>query len=225
MKASPSLQINPLTELPVELGVMVACPGKERLVKVGTRGRDAKDADNFDAHKLQCRQLVDGSEGKRGRGLLEQIAAALQRVATGARVAERRGFGGSRAYGLVAAALMKVVADLARHAAKSGHDGECVGVGRVDGNVPGFVGRVRDGDALVVIGSIGDAEGRDRGLFVTLPALALAQHQIYIRCGRVGSVYAGQPLGKGLGVDAAGYIPDLLGPVPFGAQRLGFFFA
>lgn len=92
---------------------------------------------------------ANGDEG------LEQIAAALQRVATGARVAERRGFGGSRAYGLVAAALMKVVADLARHAAKSGHDGECVGVGRVDGNVPGFVGRVRDGDALVVIGSIG----------------------------------------------------------------------
>lgn len=102
------LQINPLTELLVELGVMVACPGKERLVKVGTRGRDAKDAGNFDAYKLQCRQLVDGSEGKRGRGLLEQIAAALQRVATGARVAERRGFGGSRAYGLVAATLMKV---------------------------------------------------------------------------------------------------------------------
>ena len=44
MKASSSLQINPLTELPVELGVMVACPGKERLVKVGARGRDAKDA-------------------------------------------------------------------------------------------------------------------------------------------------------------------------------------
>lgn len=81
MKASSSLQINPLTELPVELGVMVACPGKERLVKVGARGRDAKDAGNFDAYKLQCRQLVDGSEGKRGRGLLEQIAAALQRVA------------------------------------------------------------------------------------------------------------------------------------------------
>lgn len=164
---------------------MVACPGKERLVKVGTRGRDAKDAGNFDAYKLQCRQLVDGSEGKRGRGLLEQIAAALQRVATGARVAERRGFGGSRAYGLVAAALMKVVADLARHAAKSGHDGECVGVGRVDGNVPGFVGRVRDGDALVVIGSIGNAEGRDRGLFVTLPAFALASTR-YI-CGAEGS--------------------------------------
>lgn len=159
---------------------MVACPGKERLVKVGARGRDAKDAGNFDAYKLQCRQLVDGSEGKRGRGLLEQIAAALQRVATGARVAERRGFGGSRAYGLVAAALMKVVADLARHAAKSGHDGECVGVGRVDGrvdgNVPGFVGRMRDDDSLVVIGSIGNAEGRDRGLFVTFPALALAQY-------------------------------------------------
>ena len=175
VKVSPSLQINPLTELLVKLGVMVACPGKERLVKVGARGRDAKDAGNFDAYKLQCRQLVDGSEGKRGRGLLEQIAAALQRVATSARVAERRGFGGSRAYGLVAAALRKIVADLARHAANSGHDGECVGVGRVDGNVPGFVGRVRDGDAFVVIGSIGNAEGRDRGLFVSLPALALAQ--------------------------------------------------
>lgn len=176
MKASPSLQINPLTELLVELGVMVACPGKECLVKIGTRGWDAKDAGNFDAHKLQCRQLVDGGEGKRGRGFLEQIAAALQRVATGARVAERRGFGGSRAHGLVGAALMKVVADLARHAAKSGHDGKRVGVGRVDGNVPGFVGRVRDGDALIVIGSIGNAEGRDRGLFVALPALALAQY-------------------------------------------------
>ena len=52
MKASPSLQINPLTELLVELGVMVACPGKERLVKVGTRGRDAKDAGNFDENYL-----------------------------------------------------------------------------------------------------------------------------------------------------------------------------
>ena len=68
--------------------------------QIGTRGRDAKDAGNFDAHKLQCRQLVDGSEGKRGRGVLEQIAAALQCAATGARVAERRGFGGSRATGL-----------------------------------------------------------------------------------------------------------------------------
>ena len=36
----------------VELGVMVACPGKERLVKVGTRGRDAKDAGNFDENYL-----------------------------------------------------------------------------------------------------------------------------------------------------------------------------
>ena len=63
-----SLQINPLTELLVKLGVMVARPGKERLVKVGARGRDAKDAGNFDAHKLQCRQLVDGSEGKRDEG-------------------------------------------------------------------------------------------------------------------------------------------------------------
>ena len=52
------LQINPLTKLLMELGVMVACPGKERLVKVGARGRDAKDAGNFDAYKLQCRQLV-----------------------------------------------------------------------------------------------------------------------------------------------------------------------
>ena len=62
MKASPSLQINPLTELLMELGVMVAYPGKEHLVKVGARGWDAKDAGNFDAHKLQCRQLVDGSD-------------------------------------------------------------------------------------------------------------------------------------------------------------------
>ena len=31
---------------------MVACPGKERLVKVSARGRDAKDAGNFDTHKL-----------------------------------------------------------------------------------------------------------------------------------------------------------------------------
>ena len=176
MKASPSLQINPLTELLVELGVMVACPGKECLVKIGMRGRNAKDAGNFDAHKLQCRQLVDGSEGKRGRGFFEQIAAALQCAATGARVAERWGFGGSRAYGLVATALRKIVADLARHAAKSGNNGERVGIGRVDGNVPGLVGCVRDGDALAVIGSIGNAEGRDRGLFVTLPALALAQY-------------------------------------------------
>lgn len=159
MKASPSLQINPLTELLVELGVMVACPGKECLVKIGTRGRDAKDAGNFDAHKLQCRQLVDGSEGKRGRGFFEQIAAALQCAATGARVAERWGFGGSRAYGLVATALRKIVADLARDAAKSGNNGERVGIGRVDGNVPGLVGCVRDGDALAVIGSIGNAEG------------------------------------------------------------------
>ena len=176
MKASPSLQINPLTELLVELGVMVACPSKECLVKVGARGRDAKDAGNFDAHKLQCRQLVDGSEGKRGRGFFEQIVAALQRVATGARVAERRGFGGSCAYGFVATALRKIVADLARDAAKSGNNGERVGIGHVDGNVPGFVGRVRNGDALAVIGSIGNAEGRDRGLFVAFPALALAQY-------------------------------------------------
>ena len=41
---------------------------------------------------------------------------------------------------------------------------------------PASLGAVRDGDALVVIGSIGNAEGRDRGLFVTLPALALAQY-------------------------------------------------
>ena len=176
MKASPSLQINPLTELPMELGVMVACPGKERLVKVGACGRDAEDAGNFDAHKLQCRQLVDGGEGKRGRGFFEQIVAALQRVATGARVAERRGFGGSCAYGFVATALRKIVADLARDAAKSGNNGERVGIGRVDGNVPGFVGRVRNGDVLAVIGSIGNTEGRDRGLFVAFPALALAQY-------------------------------------------------
>ena len=99
---------------------MVACPGKECLVKVGARGRDAKDAGNFDTHKLQCRQLVDGGEGKRGRGFFEQIVAALQRVATGARVAERRGFGGSCAYGFVATALRKIVADLARAQPRAG---------------------------------------------------------------------------------------------------------
>lgn len=140
MKASPSLQINPLTELLVELGVMVACPSKECLVKVGARGRDAKDAGNFDTHKLQCRQLVDGGEGKRGRGFFEQIVAALQRVATGARVAERRGFGGSCAYGFVATALRKIVADLARDAAKSGNNGERVGIGRVMVMCPASLG-------------------------------------------------------------------------------------
>ena len=105
MKASPSLQINPLTELLVELGVMVACPGKERLVKVGTRGRDAKDAGDFHAHELQCGQLVNGRECKRRRGLLEQVMAALQRAAAGAGAGERCSLGGARRYGLVAAAL------------------------------------------------------------------------------------------------------------------------
>lgn len=62
------LQINPLTELLVELGVMVACPGKERLVKVGTRDRDAKDAGNFDAYKPSAGSLLmavraNGDEG------------------------------------------------------------------------------------------------------------------------------------------------------------------
>jgi len=66
------LQINPLTELPVELGVMVACPGKERLVKVGARGRDAKGAGTFDAHKLSAGSLLmavraNGDEGSSNR--------------------------------------------------------------------------------------------------------------------------------------------------------------
>lgn len=160
----------------MELSVVVACPGKECLVKVALAGGDSIDAGDFHAYELQCGQLVNGRERKRRRGLLEQVMAALQRAADGAGAGERCGLGGARRYGLVAAALVQVVADLARHAAKSGHDGECVGVGRVDGNVPGFVGRVRDDDALVVIGSIGNAKGRDRGLFVTFPALALAQY-------------------------------------------------
>ncbi|MFR7670425.1 MAG: hypothetical protein ACLU0O_06775 [Collinsella sp.] len=64
-------QIN-LIELPVELGVMVACPGKERLVKVGTRGRDAKDAGNFDATNSSAGSLLmavraNGDEGSSNR--------------------------------------------------------------------------------------------------------------------------------------------------------------
>ena len=51
---------------------MVACPGKERLVKVGACGRDAEDAGNFDAHKLQCGSLLmavraNGDEGSSNR--------------------------------------------------------------------------------------------------------------------------------------------------------------
>ena len=72
-----SLQINPLTELPVELGVMVACPGKERLVKVALADGDSIDAGDFHAHEFQCGQLVNGRERKRRRGLLEQVMACL----------------------------------------------------------------------------------------------------------------------------------------------------
>ena len=72
MKASPSLQINPLTELPVELGVMVARPGKERLVKVGACGRDAKDAGtstrtNSSVGSLLMAVRANGDEGSSNR--------------------------------------------------------------------------------------------------------------------------------------------------------------
>ena len=66
-------------------------------------------------------------------------------------------------------------------------------------------------------------KARPRSLCDTSSTRACPVLDIYTAL-RVGSVNTGQPLGKGLGVDAAGYIPDLLGPVPFGAQRFGFFF-
>lgn len=65
---------------------------------------------------------------------------------------------------------------------------------------------------------------RPRSLCDTSSTRACPVLDIYIRRREVGSVNTGQPLGKGFGVDAARYIPDLLGSVPFGAQRLGFFF-
>ena len=71
---------------------------------------------------------------------------------------------------------------------------------------------------------IRNAKGRDRRLFVALPTLALAQHQVDVGRAGVGAINAGQPCGKGLGVDAIGHVPDLLGPVPLGAQGLGLVF-
>lgn len=111
------LQIDSFEQGLVELGVVVACPGEERLVKVAWRGGDAIDAGDLHAYELQRGQLVDGRERKRRRGLLEQVMAALQRAAAGARAGERCGLGGARRDGFVAAALAQVVADLGRHAA------------------------------------------------------------------------------------------------------------
>ena len=116
----------------MELGVVIACPGEERLVKVALAGGDAIDAGDFHAHELQRGQLVDGRERKRRRGLLEQVMAALQRAAAGAGAGERYGLGGARRYGFVAAALAQVVADLGRHAAQRGDDSYGVGAGGVD---------------------------------------------------------------------------------------------
>ena len=59
---------------------------------------------------------------------------------------------------------------------------------------------------------------------MALPTLALAQHQVDVGRAGVGAIHAGQPRGKGLGVDAIGHVPDLLDPVPFGAQGLGLVF-
>ena len=37
----------------MELGVVIACPGEERLVKVALARGDAVDAGDFHAHELQ----------------------------------------------------------------------------------------------------------------------------------------------------------------------------
>ena len=212
----------------MELSVVVAGPGEERLVKVVLGGGDAIDAGDFHAHELQRGQLVDGRERKRRRGLLEQVMAALQRAAAGARAGERCGLGGARRYGLVAAALMQVVADLGRYAAQRRDDGHGVGAGGVDRDVPRVVrgGRIAGrGQAVRILGrQIRNAKGRHRRLLMALPAFALAQHQVDVGRAGVGAIHAGQPRGKGLGVDAIGHVPDLLGPVPLGAQGLGLVF-
>ena len=119
----------------MELGVVVACPGEERLVVVALAGGDAIGAGDLHAHELQRGQLVDGRERKRRRGLLEQIMAALQRAAASARAGERRGLGGARRDRLVAAALVQVVADLGWDAAQRGDDGHGVGAAGVDRDV------------------------------------------------------------------------------------------
>ena len=59
---------------------------------------------------------------------------------------------------------------------------------------------------------------------MALPTFALAQHQVDVGRAGVGAIHAGQPRGKGLGVDAFGHVPDLLGPVPLGTQGLGLVF-
>lgn len=222
------LQVDPLKQGLVELGVVVAGPGKERLVKIAWRSGDAKDAGDLHAHELQRGQFVDGRERKRRRGLLEQVVAALQRAAAGARAGERCGLGGARRYRLVAAALVQVVADFGRYAAQRGDDGHGVGAGGIDCDVARVVrgGRVAGrGLAARILGRpIRNAKGRDRRLLVALPAFALAQHQVDVGRAGVGVIHAGQPRGKGLGVDAIGHVPDLLGPVPLGAQGLGLVF-
>lgn len=212
----------------MELGVVVTCPGEERLVKVVLTVGDAVDAGDFHAHELQRGQLVDGRECKRRRGLLEQVMAALQRAAGGAGASERYGLGGARRYGLVAAALAQVVANFGRHAAQRGDDGYGVGAGGVDRDVARVVHSGycagRSLAARVLGHPIRNAKGCDRRLLVTLPTFALAQHQVDVGRAGVGAINAGQPRGKGLGVDAVGHVSGLLDPVPLGAQGLGLVF-
>ena len=45
----------------MELGVVVTCPGEERLVKVVLTVGDAVDAGDFHAHELQRGQLVSAN--------------------------------------------------------------------------------------------------------------------------------------------------------------------
>lgn len=164
----------------MKLGVVVACPGEERLVKVALGDGDAIDAGDLHAHELQRGQLVDGRERKRRRGLLEQVMATLQRAAAGAGAGKRYGLGGARRYGLIAAARMQVVADLGRHAAQRGDDGNGVGLGGVDRDMACVVdgGHIEGrGVAARAIGhTIRNAKSSDRRLLVTLPAFALAQY-------------------------------------------------
>lgn len=46
------LQVDPLEQGLVELGVVIASPGEERLVKVALTGGDAIDAGDFHAYEL-----------------------------------------------------------------------------------------------------------------------------------------------------------------------------
>ena len=152
----------------------------------------------------------------------------MQRAAAGAGAGERYGLGGARSDGLVAAAPAQVVADLGRHAAQRGNDSYSVGAGGVDRDVARVVHGGRSAGrslAARVLGHpIRNAKGRDRRLLVALPTFALAKHQIDVGRAGVGTIHAGQPRGKGLGVDAIGHVPDLLDPVPLGAQGLGLVF-